>query len=76
MGFHLNTCLHVFISNHLISSWIFMDSLQLKQELKENHTFEGWEEGVLNFAPTYKYKLNSENYEIAKRFPAWYVLLC
>ncbi|KAL0322846.1 UNVERIFIED_CONTAM: Type IV inositol polyphosphate 5-phosphatase 3 [Sesamum angustifolium] len=34
---------------------------QLK-ELKKGRTFDGWSEGILSFAPTYKYELNSESY--------------
>nr|CAB3474083.1 unnamed protein product [Digitaria exilis] len=49
---------------------------QLKVELKKGHLFEGWTEGVVNFPPTYKYKVNSENYigddhKSGRRTPAW-----
>lgn len=47
----------------------------------EGRVFQGWREGVIEFAPTYKYYPNSEVYhgwneEIRKgrqfRAPAWY----
>nr|CAB3478126.1 unnamed protein product [Digitaria exilis] len=49
---------------------------QLKVELKKGHLFEGWTEGVVNFPPTYKYKVNSEKYigddhKSGRRTPAW-----
>lgn len=45
----------------------------------EGHVFQGWQEGVIKFAPTYKYCLNSEVYygknpntKVKKsRAPAW-----
>ncbi|XP_028763921.1 type IV inositol polyphosphate 5-phosphatase 3 isoform X2 [Neltuma alba] len=48
---------------------------QLVQELK-NGAFVGWLEGSLNFAPTYKYEIDSEKYQgedpkAGKRRPAW-----
>ncbi|KAI5057374.1 hypothetical protein GOP47_0027389 [Adiantum capillus-veneris] len=51
---------------------------QLKKELSRGHTFDGWREGTISFAPTYKYIVNSNRYagQIAKhgekrRVPAW-----
>ncbi|CAA7397219.1 unnamed protein product [Spirodela intermedia] len=49
---------------------------QLKQELKEGRSFDGWSEGVLDFPPTYKYELNSDKYfgedpKMGRRTPAW-----
>ncbi|XP_011074107.1 type IV inositol polyphosphate 5-phosphatase 3 [Sesamum indicum] len=49
---------------------------QLIKELKKGRTFEGWSEGSLSFAPTYKYELNSESYygedpKAGRRTPAW-----
>ncbi|KAE8683403.1 Type I inositol 1,4,5-trisphosphate 5-phosphatase 1 [Hibiscus syriacus] len=49
---------------------------QLVRELRIGHTFDGWSEGALNFAPTYKYELNSEKYygedpKVGRRIPAW-----
>ncbi|XWS23498.1 hypothetical protein CRYUN_Cryun28dG0019100 [Craigia yunnanensis] len=49
---------------------------QLVQQLRKGRIFDGWSEGALNFAPTYKYELNSENYygedpKIGRRTPAW-----
>ncbi|KAL0366475.1 UNVERIFIED_CONTAM: Type IV inositol polyphosphate 5-phosphatase 3 [Sesamum radiatum] len=49
---------------------------QLIKELKKGRTFDGWSEGILSFAPTYKYELNSDSYygedpKIGRRTPAW-----
>ncbi|XP_022773448.1 type IV inositol polyphosphate 5-phosphatase 3-like isoform X2 [Durio zibethinus] len=49
---------------------------QLVRELRKGRTFDGWAEGALNFAPTYKYELNSEKYygedpKVGRRTPAW-----
>ncbi|KAJ1424964.1 Inositol polyphosphate-related phosphatase [Sesbania bispinosa] len=48
---------------------------QLGKEL-EKGVFDGWSEGMLNFAPTYKYETNSDKYygedpKIGRRTPAW-----
>lgn len=54
--------------------------MKLKQETRDGQVFEGWHEGVINFAPTYKYDLNSDSYYGTahggreghkKRAPAW-----
>lgn len=52
--------------------------VQLNQELRSGHVFEGWKEGVINFPPTYKYEINSDRYfgenpkeGEKKRSPAW-----
>jgi hypothetical protein len=49
---------------------------QLSREMTKGNLFEGWSEGTLDFAPTYKYEIDSENYigddpESGKRRPAW-----
>ncbi|CAN8246739.1 unnamed protein product [Cochlearia groenlandica] len=49
---------------------------QLAREMRQGRVFEGWSEGALDFPPTYKYKLSSENYggkdpKSVKRTPAW-----
>ncbi|XP_074373694.1 type I inositol polyphosphate 5-phosphatase 8-like [Apium graveolens] len=53
---------------------------QLQQELEDGGVFEGWKEGNIEFAPTYKYsKINSNHYSGGtgsrrrekKRTPAW-----
>lgn len=31
-------------------------------ELMDGQTFEAWHEGTINFAPTYKYELNCDEY--------------
>ncbi|KAK4364543.1 hypothetical protein RND71_015901 [Anisodus tanguticus] len=55
-----------------------LNSDQLNKELRKGHVFAGWKEGLINFAPTYKYEFNSDRYngEIPregdkKRSPAW-----
>ncbi|KAG5592626.1 hypothetical protein H5410_043140 [Solanum commersonii] len=55
-----------------------LNSDQLHKELQNGHVFAGWKEGLVNFAPTYKYEFNSDRYngEITregekKRSPAW-----
>jgi len=50
---------------------------QLKRELKKGRAFDGWSEGVIKFAPTYKYEFNSGKYieddlKGGRRNPAWY----
>uniref|UniRef100_A0A7N0RCN7 Inositol polyphosphate-related phosphatase domain-containing protein n=1 Tax=Kalanchoe fedtschenkoi TaxID=63787 RepID=A0A7N0RCN7_KALFE len=51
---------------------------QLRRELCSGHVFDGWKEGLINFAPTYKYEINSDRYVGSnqkegekKRSPAW-----
>ncbi|XP_047979797.1 type IV inositol polyphosphate 5-phosphatase 3-like isoform X2 [Salvia hispanica] len=49
---------------------------QLVRELKKGRAFDGWSEGSLSFAPTYKYELNSNTYigedpKAGRRTPAW-----
>lgn len=51
---------------------------ELIKELRNGHVFAGWREGAINFAPTYKYEINTDRYvgEIPrdgekKRSPAW-----
>ncbi|GLT45293.1 hypothetical protein SLA2020_191330 [Shorea laevis] len=49
---------------------------QLVRELRKGRAFDGWSEGTLNFAPTYKYEVNSEKYygedaKAGRRTPAW-----
>ncbi|XP_062119413.1 type IV inositol polyphosphate 5-phosphatase 9-like [Humulus lupulus] len=55
---------------------ILLENDQLKVEMSEGHIFEGWSEGEINFAPTYKYNSNSEAYfgdqkRQKRRAPAW-----
>ena len=52
--------------------------LQLKIEQRAGRVFQGWEEGKIYFAPTYKYLINSDNYvaqteksKEKRRTPAW-----
>lgn len=51
---------------------------QLKLEQDAGRVFEGWREGLITFAPTYKYIANSDLYTLAlekecgkRRAPAW-----
>ncbi|KAJ9540815.1 hypothetical protein OSB04_027321 [Centaurea solstitialis] len=51
---------------------------QLRIEQKAGRIFEGWEEGKIHFAPTYKYVTNSDHYvahtstpKENRRTPAW-----
>uniref|UniRef100_A0ACD5VW60 Uncharacterized protein n=2 Tax=Avena sativa TaxID=4498 RepID=A0ACD5VW60_AVESA len=49
---------------------------QLKRELRKGRAFDGWSEGVLEFAPTYKYEIGSGKYigddqRGGRRTPAW-----
>jgi len=41
--------------------------------MKKGSVFTDWEEGALNFAPTYKYNPNTVDYDTSekKRVPAW-----
>ncbi|CAI9095472.1 OLC1v1031430C4 [Oldenlandia corymbosa var. corymbosa] len=55
-----------------------LNSDQLCKELRSGHVFDGWKEGPINFAPTYKYEFNSDRYVgehqkegEKKRSPAW-----
>ncbi|MCD7454410.1 Type IV inositol polyphosphate 5-phosphatase 9 [Datura stramonium] len=56
-----------------------LENDQLRMELMDGQVFEGWQEGMINFAPTYKYYPNSSDYygksEVKrgekKRSPAW-----
>ncbi|KAI9399216.1 hypothetical protein POPTR_002G063500v4 [Populus trichocarpa] len=50
---------------------------QLVRELRKGCAFDGWSEGILDFAPTYKYEMNSEKYcgedpKAGRRIPSWY----
>ncbi|XP_071692515.1 type I inositol polyphosphate 5-phosphatase 2-like isoform X1 [Rutidosis leptorrhynchoides] len=51
---------------------------QLCKELRRGHVFEGWNEGIIKFPPTYKYEVNSDRYVgenpkegEKRRTPAW-----
>lgn len=52
--------------------------IKLRRELMDGQTFEGWYEGRIKFAPTYKYYPNSDEYYGGvdkkgekRRAPAW-----
>lgn len=36
--------------------------MKLRTELMQGQLFEGWNEGTIKFAPTYKYFPNSDDY--------------
>ncbi|CAL4952011.1 unnamed protein product [Urochloa decumbens] len=50
---------------------------QLKRELRKGRAFDGWTEGVIEFAPTYKYAAGSttkyvgDEHKGGRRTPAW-----
>ncbi|KAL8150566.1 hypothetical protein V2J09_020374 [Rumex salicifolius] len=56
---------------------ILINSDQLIKELHIGHVFDGWNEGPIDFPPTYKYEFNSDKYVgdhpkgEKKRSPAW-----
>lgn len=53
--------------------------MKLRMELRDGQIFQGWQEGIIKFAPTYKYYLNSDLYYGClegtkgekRRAPAW-----
>ncbi|KAM7463369.1 hypothetical protein LguiA_031490 [Lonicera macranthoides] len=57
---------------------VLLENDQLRRELMDGQAFEGWYEGRIKFAPTYKYYPNSEEYYGGvgkkgkkRRAPAW-----
>jgi len=65
---------HEFVSNHNWNGLFEKDQLRL--ELRKGRVFDGWTEGVISFAPTYKYQFNSKKYtsdepKSGRRTPAW-----
>lgn len=66
--------------NDLTISFQILYGIKLKTKLMDGQLFEGWHEGTIEFAPTYKYCLNSTEYYGVlrgkkgekKRSPAWY----
>ncbi|KAG8377276.1 hypothetical protein BUALT_Bualt08G0012500 [Buddleja alternifolia] len=55
---------------------MLLEQDQFIRELKKGRAFDGWSEGTLSFAPTYKYELNCESYcgedpKSGRRTPAW-----
>lgn len=59
------------ISSRMHEVLLFND--QLRIEMKRGRVFQGFEEGPLHFAPTYKFDANSDAYDSSKkrRIPAW-----
>nr|XP_043606383.1 LOW QUALITY PROTEIN: type I inositol polyphosphate 5-phosphatase 1-like [Erigeron canadensis] len=59
----------------LISKKAWSELLE-RDQLRDGGAFDGWEEGTLNFPPTYKYEPNSDKYcgedpKAGRRTPAW-----
>ncbi|KAL9149894.1 hypothetical protein ABFS82_12G134900 [Erythranthe guttata] len=58
---------------------LLLEQDQLRREQRAGRVFEGWEEGEIYFAPTYKYLTNSDCYVVQmsstpkekRRTPAW-----
>mgnify|MGYP000029135664 CR=1 FL=1 len=52
---------------------VLLSNDQLSIERRRGRVFQGFSEGPLNFAPTYKFNANSETYDTSKkrRIPAW-----
>ncbi|XP_076929646.1 type IV inositol polyphosphate 5-phosphatase 9-like [Bidens hawaiensis] len=59
---------------------VLLENDQLRMELMDGKSLEAWHEGTINFAPTYKYQLNCDEYYGCshigtkgkkKRAPAW-----
>ena len=52
---------------------LLLEKDQLSVERQKGNVFEGYEEGEINFGPTYKYDLFSEDYDTSEkcRVPAW-----
>ncbi|XP_030492505.2 type I inositol polyphosphate 5-phosphatase 8 [Cannabis sativa] len=70
---------HELIEKH---DWqTLLEKDQLRKEQREGRVFKDWEEGVIDFAPTYKYVTNSDHYYVnqissnkskhKQRTPAW-----
>ncbi|XP_054792585.1 type I inositol polyphosphate 5-phosphatase 8-like [Prosopis cineraria] len=61
------------------SDWLaLLEKDQLRIEQRAGRVFEGWNEGTISFAPTYKYLANSDRYVVhtskskeKRRTPAW-----
>ncbi|KAI3877945.1 hypothetical protein MKW92_038392 [Papaver armeniacum] len=61
------------------SAWSsLLEKDQLSKEFKKGRVFEGWKEGTLSFAPTYKYEPHSRKYcgedptkKEKRRVPSW-----
>ena len=52
--------------------WPFLFFVQLRKQSLSGYVFDGWHEGTMSFAPTYKYEFDSTEYVGGKqRAPAW-----
>ena len=38
------------------------NEIKLRAEMSKGHVFEEWNEGIIEFAPTYKYEQNTDEY--------------
>ena len=73
--------MNIFICEYLDIHYEYLRTvyvLQLCKELRRGHVFDGWNEGVIDFPPTYKYEVNSDRYVgenpkegEKRRTPAW-----
>lgn len=61
---------------------MLLENDELLLELSKGRQFDGWREGHVTFAPTYKYHRNSDQFhwcaagrQKQHRAPAWYVVL-
>lgn len=60
--------------------WQFLtqhDQLLVQKRTNPSIVFKDFQEGYLNFLPTFKYDLNSDVYDTSekKRVPSWYIIL-
>jgi hypothetical protein len=69
--------IHELLKNNNLKALLEKD--QLRMEQNAGRIFEGWNEGSIYFAPTYKYLMNSDQYvaqtcksKEKRRTPAWY----
>ncbi|KAG6404114.1 hypothetical protein SASPL_136354 [Salvia splendens] len=46
----------------LQSDQLCKNEIKLRAEMSKGHVFEEWNEGLIEFAPTYKYEQNSDDY--------------
>jgi len=64
---------HHITAQTAISHATLLHSDQLKRQLRHKTVFAGFQEGPLNFLPTYKFDKGSDRYDSSKkqRIPAW-----
>lgn len=75
MNYRLNNLtldqIHSFLRSKDYSFLMLQDQMLI--EKKRGNCFQNYHEGVINFPPTYKYDVNSDNFDSSekKRSPAW-----